>query len=166
MRDARRAFCNGARHIFGSGLAMPNCDPDPAGRKTSNETWWHTFGRKRDEGSAGLRKIAQPFEIANLRLLDVIALVNAGACRVDEWTFKMQSDNAAFACCNQCRGNRELRLFSCVGDECRQTRCRAVTTMRAGDRQHSFRSRLIVEQNPATAVDLKVDESRRQEGSF
>src|SRR5689334_15071167 len=71
MRDACRALCDCPLYIFGSGLTMPDRYPDPVDRKTPNETWRHTFGRKRDEGMASLCETAQPFEVAQLRLKDV-----------------------------------------------------------------------------------------------
>src|SRR5260370_38226522 len=37
--------------------------------------------------------------------------------------------------------------------------------MRARDGPHAFHRRLIVEQNPAAAIDLEIDEAGRQEGA-
>ncbi len=100
-----------------------------------------------------------------MRNSDMVRTMDAGPRGADEGTFEVQAEHAVIAGSRARRRDGGLRLLPGIGDQRRQARRRAIAPMRARDGPHAFRCRIIVEQNPAAAIDLEVDEAGRQQGA-
>ena len=58
-------------------------------------------------------------------------------------------------------GDTQHQLLARITDQCGQAACGAVATMRSCNGAHAVGCRLIIKQNAIPAIDLKINESRR-----
>ncbi len=78
----------------------------------------------------------------------------------------MPSTLGIVACAARDRGDRPgADLLGRVADQGRQERGGAEPAVRRRDRRNSLHGRLVIEQNVAAAVDLRVDETGREPGA-
>ena len=77
----------------------------------------------------------------------------------------MDAEDARHARLNRLihRRNAALDDREIVADECRQQAGGPEAPMRSGNRDDGFNRGIVVEQSPAAAIDLNVDESRQQQ---
>jgi hypothetical protein len=155
---------DGSHHDLCRCFAVAGRHADAGGRKLAQKTLRHLLGCERDERAAGAGEIGQPVKVADVRNGDMVRPVDAGPRRADERTLQVDAEHAAAAGRRACRRDGGLCLLPRIGDQRRQARRRPVTPMRAGDGPHALRRRLVVEQSPAAAVDLEVDETGSQYG--
>ena len=90
-------------------------------------------------------------------------VVDAGFFRRQKRSFEVDTENAGLYANEAFHRMAGRRQFSrAIADESGQERRRAEFSMRDGDRTNGIRRRFIVEQHIAAAVDLDVDEARRE----
>ena len=94
---------------------------------------------------------------------DPVGRVDTRAPRTDERPFQVQPENAVPARAGARRRDRAPHLLAGVGDQSRQARGRAKAAVRPGNFTHAVRGRPIVEQHPAPAIDLQIDEARGED---
>ena len=89
--------------------------------------------------------------------------MDAGFFRRQKRPFEVDTENAGLYA-NQTfhRMAGRCHFFRAVADESREERRRAKFSMRGSDRTNGIRRRLIVEQAIAAAIDLDIDEARRE----
>ena len=88
--------------------------------------------------------------------------------RVEVRAFEMNAEDARHLllhCCTDC-SDRFGHVFACVGDKRRQQPRSAVAAVRGGDGPDTGDGRLVVEEHPAAAVHLDVDETRREQAGY
>ena len=119
-------------------------------------------GRKRQHHGAAVG-VGDHFDVARLDLANVVRVVRALPRRVEERPFEMDAEHRRKAPSRvaHCR-DRRLRLLRRVGHQGRHHADRAVPAMRLGDAGDDVYARAVVHQRAAAAIDLNVDETRRE----
>ena len=104
-------------------------------------------------------------EVFRCRTTQRPGIMNAGLFRRQERTLEMNPEHAVLNAKERFRGGERRRhLFRGVADQRRQQRGRSEFAVRGGDRAHGFGGRRVVQQHVAAAIDLDVDEARREPG--
>ncbi len=137
---------------------------DHAGRaQTFQRLRFHLFGRDGQHDLAAPRA-AQFGQQVFIQMADQRWIVHALAHGIDERPFDMQADDARQALGNggidhveRC-GNRRRRIGDQRGHQGRGAKAR----VRLGNRGQPFDGDIVVEQGPATAIDLAIDKARQQ----
>ena len=162
--DAR--IQRGARGgVVGAGMAG---DHDHAGRtQLADGLQRHAFGRERHHHHAAVlaRDIG---DIGGVGQAEQVGVVDALARRRQERAFQMDAENAGYAFgdrrvhCFQ----RGMHDFGGIGDQRRQHAGGAEPAVRRGDAAQRVHRRRGIEQQPAAAVDLHVDEAGQQQAAL
>ena len=98
-------------------------------------------------------------KVAGDRLCNSIGSMNSRTPRADERAFEVQPDDAVPAADGTSRCDSGLYALSAIGDQSRKTGGRAKPAVRARNRAHAVRRRLIVQKNAAAAIDLQIDKA-------
>ena len=131
-------------------------------RQRGDEAGRRLFRRQRDQGDAAA-KARESLEIADVRTADRRRIVHAGPGRRQERALQMDAEDGGIERHRLTHGrDRRRHLARLVGDEGRQQRRRAETPVSGRDRTDACGRRLVVEEHVAAAVDLHVDEARRE----
>ena len=124
----------------------------------------HAFGRQREHHLAAARRRDQR-QVFFIKRAEQRAVVDALARAGEERTFQVDAQDARHALLDR-RVHRFQRLahgFARVGDQGGQQAGGAEGAMRGGDAAQGLHRGIVVEQQPAAAVDLHVDEAGQQQ---
>ena len=162
MGDRARAGGEGGARLLRRRLGVAEADDDPRRGEAGDQRRTGGRRRQRDDHRAGLGgdelvAVAFPHRADEFRQMDALA------ARIDERPLDMDAEDARrrarrLARRRQRRDEHGRR----VGDDGRQDRGDAGAAKRGGDRRQRLGRRRRVEQHAAAAVDLPVDEPRRQ----
>ncbi len=125
------------------------------------------IGRYRDEQ----RFDAEGQDLVHVRIghhAHQVGIVRAAPLGRQERPFEMDAEAAERRAGDRLldRGDRLGGDLRRIRDQGRQQRRGAEAGMRIADRAHALRGRRIVEQHAAAAIDLRIDEARRQHAAL
>jgi hypothetical protein len=159
LDDARRA---------GGGVA--GREHHPGGGQRRQHRVVHLL-RCQGQQNAPLRQLRgqarQPGGVLRLHGADVGGIVHAGTARADERPFQVQPEHPPIRPRRRLprRGEGQPHRLWPVGDQRWQQAGGAEAPMRRGDRQGGLGGRAFVEQHPAAAVHLHIDEAGHQQAA-
>ena len=144
---------------------MPERNPHPGSCEVPNETRRNLLGRQGDDSHAfGSR--GQELEIRRLRPADHRAIVHTRPFGREERPLVMHPDHTRVELGRGIdRAAGSAHLLRRVAEHRREQCRRSETPVRRGNCKDCPRARVVVEQQAAAAVDLRIDESRRQPGA-
>ncbi len=133
----------------------------PASAQFANLRNGHLLGGHRHEQRAD--RFTSPdegFDILVFNRAHQLGQMGAFAGRCQMRTFQMKTGDAAVGSNRVLRGlDRRCRRICRIGDQCRQQRRRAVAPVPLGNDIHRSCRRLVVQHAPATAINLRIDET-------
>ena len=155
---------SGARFLRGR-VGMADADDDPVLCELRDLIVGSGDRRQRDHHDASA-PLDQRIRVGVAHGSDPFRRMSALAARIDEGSLNMDPERAGGAFARLARRfQRRLELGRRVGDERRQHRSGPEAPMRLDDRLNALRRRRCVEENAATAIDLPIHETRRQDAA-
>ena len=147
------------RFVIGR-IAVPRADDHPVMHERTDVVLVAEFRRQRQHHAPAMRR-GERREDGVIEAADTMRLVDAALHLVDERAFDMDADDARNPLLDRGidRGERGGDLRRRVADQRWQEGGGAIARMRRADRRDRFDIDLIVEQHPAAAIDLGVDEA-------
>ena len=140
-------------------LAVPDRDPHTRHGHSADEACRNTLRRQRDHRLTGASEFTQLLKVAGDRLCNSIGPMNSRTPRADERAFEVQPDDTVPAADGTSRCDSGLYALSAIGDQSRKTGGRTKPAVRARNRAHTVRRRLIVQKNAAAPIDLQIDKA-------
>jgi hypothetical protein len=162
MREAGQAGSDGFARLRIGRHGMAERDTHASACQLADKVGGHLFGRQGDKGHAATTRRHQ-LQIIRGRMPDVARRVHAGSFRGQKRTFQMNAENAGISLSeriNRCHSG--VHFCRAVTDQGRKQGCGAEPAMRRHDPAYRLWRRLIIKQNIAATVDLKVDKAWRQ----
>ncbi len=148
--------------VIGSGVA--GADEQPCRGQLGDLRQRHLLRRQREQAHAAVRR-AQPRQLVAAGRVEKLRVVHALArgCQVRPFQMDAEHTGHAFGEGLLHRRQRRAHRVGVVTDQRRQKSGGAMAPMRRADAADAFHRGRIVEQHPAAAVDLGVDEARQQQ---
>ena len=166
VSDAGRAFADGSVDFGSRCVRVPDGDDDADGHEPPDDAWRHTLWRERHQHPRHARDCLDGGEIAGVGRAENSRVVDSPAGRIEKRTFKMQAQDAGNSRDGR-RSRRQRRERRKVRrNQRRQKPSRAEGAMRAQHRLHRRRAGRVVEQDTAAAVDLQIDQARRENSAM
>src|SRR5262249_55048654 len=155
MRDAGKTLHDGRLGLRVGGVGMSEAETNARARKARDEAGWHFFGREREDRDA-LAACNEKRLVIRRWLADVARVVHARLGQRNERPFEMETENGWVSAHLVRRGERGLHFVRRIGDQGRQQRGRAELAVYGSNGARRVRSRRIVEQHIAAAIDLNI----------
>ncbi|GMA75536.1 hypothetical protein GCM10025880_19530 [Methylorubrum aminovorans] len=144
---------------------MPGADPCAAGDEVCHRAGRHPLGRQRHQGKAARPQAGEKLGVAGAECGEPAGIVDADPLRAQERPLEMDAEDAGNACRDRFRDALDRRpdRRPRVGDEGGQQGSGAAFAVGGRDPGDADDARIVVEQHPAAAIDLTIDEARRQD---
>ena len=151
--------------FFRGGVRVSKADDDPRSGEPCDHLVRHGGGRKGDHHDAGARR-DQRLSVLLTHRADPFRRMHPFSARIDEGSLDMNPERAGNAHMRQpSGGQRRGQNFRRVGHNRRQKSRHPLAPVGGGDPGDALDRRLGVEQHAAAAVDLPVDETRREDSA-
>ena len=164
MREAGEAGSTRLHHRLVAGSGVAGRDDDSGCHQPCDRRRRHALRRNRHQRAPGLERGEQS-EVVLVHVAEQADIVDALALRRQERALDVNAERAGDLRLERRAGggNGLAHVLARIGDEGRHEAGGAIGPVRPADRRDAFRRALVVEEHAAAAIDLDIDEARRQQ---